>query len=179
MILDLCDSYYLQIQKQMKIINPGQMFGGVIQSRDWPASPPLASTLYLLFLSSQAIGGSESQNLFELTLQWSWVTIGTDIQPNQQAANRGDRYRTSLMIMSNLRSANYPSYCPKRTIAGVDAEGDLTVNSINQLAVGGAESIWWSKLTMMPKQDNAKSGFVYGAASVRVYGWDDVLASVA
>lgn len=179
MLIDSVDSYYMTIQRQMAIISPGQLFAGVIQARDFPMTPPLQNALYLLVISAQPIGGTESQNLYEILCQWTWLSIGTDIQPNQQAANRGDRYRASMAIVNSLRNANFPSYCAKSTISSVDAEGDLTVTPINGPAVGGAESIWWSKLSFQPKQDNPKSGIVYGAASVRIYCYDDVMASVA
>src|ERR1035438_5650375 len=113
MLIDICDSYYLYVQSQMAIVAPGQNFGGLIQGRDWPATPPFPDTLYLLYIHAVSLGGTESQNYFEIICQWSWIDIGTDIQPNQQKANRGDRWRTSMAIQSNLRQANYPSFCPK------------------------------------------------------------------
>ena len=179
MLIDIIDSYFLAVQAQMGIVNPAQMFGGVIQARDFPATPPFPDTLYLLYIGAVALGGTEAQNYYEILCQWSWIDIGTDIQQNQQKANRGDRYRTSMQIQSNLRQANYPSFCPKRTWTANAQTGALVGTLINGVVVGGAESIYWSKLTFMPKQDNPKSGFIYGAASVRLYAWDDVIAVVA
>lgn len=179
MLIDVVDSYYIQVQQQMTIVAPGQLFGGVIQGRDWPSTPPSADTLYLLYVGAVALGGTEAQNYYEILCQWSWLDIGTDIGQNQQKANRGDRYRTSMAIQSNLRQANYPSFCPKKTWTADPNTGELTGTFINGVLVGGAESIYWSKLTFMPKQDNPKSGFIYGSASLRIYAWDDVLAAVA
>lgn len=179
MLIDIIDSYWLQVQSQMGIIAPGQQFGGVIQGRDWPGTPPLPDTLYLLFMGAVSLGGTEAQNYYEILCQWSWIDIGTDIQANQQKANRGDRWRTSMAIQSNLRQANYPSFCQKKTWNVNAQTGELIGTAINGVLVGGVESIYWSKLTFMPKQDNPKSGFIYGAASLRIYAWDDVLQAIA
>jgi hypothetical protein len=181
-LLDVVDSYFLQVQAQMQLIDPSQMFGSVIQARDWPMTPPLEGALYLLFVNAVALGGSESQNYYELLCQWNWLLIGSDIQGNQVTANRGDRYRKSMKIQDNLRQANYPSFCAKKNYTVNPGTGALLGSYVIQNGVPNDvpwESLHWSKLTFMPRQDNPKSGFVYGAASLRIYCWDDVLEAVA
>jgi hypothetical protein len=164
----------------MVTIAPSQQFAGIINARDWPMTPPIEGALYLIFIQANPLnGGTQSQNKFEYICQWMWYLIGTNIPSSEQAENRGDRYRTSMGIVQNLRQANYPCFCKKQTYSCNPVTGVVTGTPFTSPSVGGAESIWWTFPKFMQKSDNNKSGLVYGICAVNVYGFDDVLASVA
>lgn len=172
-MIEPLDSYYSYIAARMAAIDSTQKMCGVVAARDWPLTPPIEGGLYLLFLSAVPTTGTESQIFYEYSCQWNWLLIGTDISPTQQAENRGDRYRKSMQIVKNLRQANFPSFCSKKSFAA-NAQGTVT-----QMVYDPIESIWWSHLRMMPRADNDKSGLVYGAAALQLFAYDDVLATAS
>ena len=178
-LIDGVDSYYSAIVAQMAVIDPSQVFNGYAQATDWPGTPPnVTGGLYLLVLTSLPIGGTEAQILYRHACQWVWIIIGTDIQANEQAANRGDRFRQNFVIESNLRQANYPGFCQKKTYSA-DSEGNVTSQPVQSVyPVSNVESVWWSRPRFMPKQDQS-SGLVYGAAAVDVFAYDDVAVAIA
>jgi hypothetical protein len=179
-VIEAIDTYYDYVARQMATAATSQAMCGYIAAQDWPLTAPVEGGLYLLYLTSVPVAGGESQILYQHQLQWVWLLIGTDIKINQVAENRGDRYRTNIMIMQNLRQANYPSFCPKKTFTVNSQTGVITgVGFGQQPGIGGADSVWWSKLRFMPKQDNDRSGLIYGAAALQLYAYDDVLPSVA
>ena len=176
-LVDAIDTYYSYIVKQMATVAPSQSMSGYIAARDFPLTPPVENSLYLLFISATPVGGTEAQTLYQFLCQWNWLIIGTNIQANQQAENRGDRFRTNMGIISNLKQASYPGFCLKNTYA-VGASGNVIGTNVIQAGVGTTESIWWSRPQFTPKQDNQKTGLIYGTATVRLYCFDDVLTSV-
>ena len=178
-MIDTLDTYFSYCKTQMALVNSSQRFGGVIMARDWPLTPPIQGALYLLFLSAvPQNAGTPSQALYEYFCQWVWLYIGTDIQQNQQAANRGDRYRSNLQIIGNLRQANYPGFTRKMTYSA-DSQGNVTSTPVVGVYPPSAiEMIRWTQPRFMPKQDE-KSGLVFGAAAVSVFGYSDVDVLVA
>lgn len=187
MLISVLDSYFSHVKRQMATLNAqvtingnlvSQPFGGVTNARDWPQTPPIEGALYLLFLSAVPRGGSQAQREYEYFCQWVWIIIGKDIGAAAQAANRGDKYRQGLVIQDNLRQANYPGYCQKMDYTA-DAQGNVSsAASASLYPVSSVESIHWTPLRFIPKTDE-KSGLVYGAAAVELYGYDDVSVLVA
>jgi hypothetical protein len=172
------DSYYAYVVQQMAIVDSAQKFGGLISARDWPQTQPIDSALYLLFLNAVPVGGTESQIKYQYFCQWNWLLIGNDIAANQQASNRGDRWRSSMKIAGNLRQANYPGFCQKTAFA-VDAQGNFTATPVtSSVPYSQYEGVYWTKLKFIPRQDE-KAGLIYGAASLQLYAYDDVLAAIA
>ncbi len=179
-MISILDSYANYVADQMAAVNPDRVFGGIIQSRDFPQTHPIPGALYLIILGHRALDdhSTEDNMLYEFTCQWTWFTQGTDIAQDQVAANRGGRYRETMQIATDLRNANYPGFCAKSTTTVDTSTGVITqtpfVSSIN----GGWEMIRWSRLTFQPRQDQ-KSGIIYESATVRVTGYSDVDATVA
>src|SRR5512140_3210869 len=100
------DSYFLNCQAKMaslgaatNVIINGQSvpqpFAGIVHASDWPQTPYVEGSLYLLLLEAKPIGGTDSQTLYEFICQWSWILIGSDIGKGQVGQNRSDRYRTN------------------------------------------------------------------------------------
>jgi hypothetical protein len=194
MLIDILDSYFLFTQSQMAAINAqvyingaavAQPFGSILQARDWPLTEANEGALYLLILSANPVGGSVNQTIYEFICQWTWLLIGTNLTYGQVGANRGDRYRTNLQIMSNLRQAHYPGFCQKKTITGVNQNTQAitqvpatsTVPYVSS-PYNTVESIWWTRLRFPFKQDQ-QSGVVYGVGAFSLYGIDDAYASLA
>jgi hypothetical protein len=187
------DSYFTYLQNQMAILNTAglgmvtingntvpQPFGGVVNARDWPATPPDEGALYLLVLNTVP-GGivSQTQMGYEYFCQWTWLLIGTDIQPTQMVQSRADRYRQNMQIMKNLRDATYPGWCVKQDYSA-SQQGVVTgVPSSTLVPYNTIEMVIWSNLRFMPKQDNQKSGLVFGAAAVELQAYDDISQAVA
>jgi hypothetical protein len=194
MIADVIDSYYLFVQQQMAAIGAQayvngvtvpQPFAGVVFARDWPLTEIAESALHLVIISANAVGGSVNQTIYEFVCQWNWLLIGTNLTYGQVGANRGDRYRTNLQIMNNLRQAHYPGFCQKQSITGVNQNTQALTQTPSSSTVPYAsnpyntvESIWWTKLRFPFKQDQ-QSGVVYGVGAFSLYGIDSALASLA
>jgi hypothetical protein len=178
-VIEAIDSYFLYVKQQMSIVDSAQQFGGVVNAHDWPQMEPADGTLYLLYMNSFAMDeGTEAQNKFQHMCQWVWVLVGDDIAEDQQAMNRGSRWRQHMQIQHNLRQANFPSFCAKKQYTADAQTGVVTGTPYTQAIYGGAESVWWSMLRFMPRFDQMKSGLVYGAASVTLYSYDDVLTAL-
>ena len=114
--------------------------------------------------------------------------IGTDIQENQKSENRGDRYASNMIIMENLRQANYPGFCFAKdysansngTVTGAQAKTYMPgAASGSLIQTSPVEMLRWTDLRFMPKNDNQKSGLIYGAASVELYARSNVLPAIA
>src|SRR5262245_49025796 len=135
-MIEVIDSYYTYVKQQMGIVDAQQRFGPIIQARDWPQTPPLDSTLYLIVINaSPIVPSTPSVMLYAYSVQWIWLVMGNDIQPNERKENRGDRYRNSFSMMKNLRDANFPGYCPKKLFEA-DASGVITSNGFTSYEVG-------------------------------------------
>lgn len=184
------DSYYSYVVQQMTALGATvtingstvpQPLGGVINADDWPLVPPIEGGLYLLFLSAQPAvdPGTWAQQRYEYFCQWQWLLIGENIQPAELASNRGDRYRQNFQIMSNLKQANYAGFCQKKSYA-CSTEGIVTGTPVQSVyPYSSIEMVTWGQLRFMPRQDNQKSGLVFGAAAVELLAYDDVNVLVA
>ena len=179
-MIEVLDTYYNQVVNQMAVVSPTQAFGGYIDAQDWPQTPLVDSSLILVFLSAVPVSRNpeEAEILYQYQCQWVWTVMGTDIQAGQVGSNRGDRFRTNFIIIQNLRQANYPSFCAKKSYSVNETTGVVTGTSFTSPSIGGADSIWWSKLRFMPKSINQSSGLVYGAAKVDLYSYDSVLSTI-
>jgi len=176
-LVSVIDSFYTYVATQMATIDPTQKMAGIISARDWPLTAPIEGALYLAVLAHRPVGGTESQIAYAFTCQWLWFLRGTNIGVGQQAEDRGDRYRRSMVIATNIRNAHYPGFCSKRDFA-VDGTGNITQTGYTSYLVGGAESVRWTRPAFAPRQDDA-SGLLYEAATTVVTGMDDVLTAIA
>ncbi len=187
------DAYFQYVAAQMAVLQAkvlvngaliNQPMGGVVNARDWPATPANEGALYLLFLNANPSEAdpmvSQSQMAYEYFCQWVWMLIGTDITNTQQAQSRSDRYRANFQIIQNLRQANYPGFCQKKDYSADPQTGAISSTpSASLFPVSSIEMVTWSNLKFMPKSDNDKSGLVFGAASVDLHAYDDVSILVA
>jgi hypothetical protein len=173
-VIKSLDSYWTTIVNRMATVDSTQRFGGFIDSRDWPMTAPIEGALYLLFLQAVPVGGTESQIFYQYICQWSWLLIGENISATEQESNRGNRRRENMKIIDNLRQANYPSWCEKKSYTANTQTGVISSASVRD-----GESLWWSRLRFIPRADNDKSGLIYGVATFQLYSYDDVLAAIA
>jgi hypothetical protein len=179
-MISVLDSYYSFVKTQMGTVDTTQTFGGIVNARDWPQTQPVEGALYLLFIQavpSPAIR-STAQVLYEFICQWNWYLIGTDIQPNREAANRGDRYRSTMQVSKNLRNANFPNFCQKYDFSVSPSGAMITTPSASTYPDSPMESIWWTPVRVATRADNEKSGLTYGIGAVSVYGFEDVDADL-
>ena len=187
-LTSIIDSYYVAVANQMQAIGatvevngqtiPQALFGP-LDARDWPQTPPIEGTAYLLIVGANPIGGTEAQTLYDFTCQWTWLLIGTDISAGVVGPNRGDRSRANRQIMSNLRQANTPRWTQKLSYAVNPQTGALTgvpVQSIVPMSM--QEMVWWTPLQFRIQPDNQRSGLLYSTASLRICGYDDALPAV-
>ena len=187
------DSYFSYIVQQMAILNAAglgmvtingsqvpQPFGGVVNARDWPQTPPIEGALYLLVINAVPLGEkSQSQMGYMYFCQWVWLLIGTDIQMSQLGQSRSDRYRQNFQIQDNLVSANYPGFCVKKDYS-VNQQGVVSsVGSSTTVPYNTIEMVTWTDPKFMPKADNEKSGLVFGAAAVELHAYSDIPLAVA
>lgn len=172
--IDSIDTYYAWVAQQMQTANPARVPSllGCVLASDWPQLEIVDGGIYLLYVNSIPNGGTKAFPLYTHFLQWVWLLLGDDITANQQAANRGDRYRNHAAIQEDLRQANFPGFAQKVSIAIDPANGAATFIQSNP-----EEMIRWSELKM-PTKYNLKAGSIYGTASVEVYGYDAVLSAV-
>lgn len=189
MLVDPLDTFITYVRNQLNTLNATVTINGVsqpqrvaevINARDWPLTAPVEGVLYLLFQKAVELPqGTQAQQLYEYMCMWVWLVIGQDIQANQQGANRGSRYRTNMQILSNLRQAHYAGFCPKTSLSA-DSQGNLTSTPVmSEYPYSNVETIWWSRLSMMPRNDNQKSGITYGAAAFSLFSFEDVSVLVA
>lgn len=179
MLVSTLDTYYNQVVTQMQNVSPTQAFGGITNARDWPLTPLIFGALYLLVGAKLATGGTDAQVLYEYQCQWTWLLVGTDIQANQVAENRGDRYRTNAAIEDNLRQANFPRWCNKQSASVNASTGAVTFTGVSSVTPSSStEQIYWTKINFATRFDNEKSGVVYGVGAVKIYGYDDTLPNL-
>ncbi len=155
----------------MQTVNPVRVASlkGIALAQDWPQLQIVDGALYLLYLTSVPIGGTKSFPLYKHFMQWVWLLLGTDIQANQQAANRGDRYRTHLAIQEDLKQVSYPGFAWKMVATEDPDTGVVTFTQTNPM-----ELVQWSDLKM-PTKFNIKAGAIYGTAAVEIQGYDATL----
>jgi len=195
-LISILDTYYSFIKSQMSLLGAtitvsingqptpiAQPFGGVVNAADWPQQPlvnPVTpeGTLFLLVINAVEVPSrevsTESQTLYQFQCQWVWVLLGSDIQNGQQGMNRGDRYRTNLQIIDNLNQSHFPGFTQQKDYA-VDSEGNVTSQfSTTPYPANPIEIVRWSNLRFMPKSENQKTGLVYGAAQVDIFGYSNI-----
>jgi hypothetical protein len=185
-LISVVDSYYSWIVHQLGVLGAkitvngnliDQPVCGIVNARDWPQTRPVEGGLYLLVLNQVPGGGTISQRQYQYFCQWSWMLIGQDIQQDQLVQNRADRYRQCMQVEENLRQANYPGFTGQQNVTS-DIQGNLTFTpSLTPPNI--FESIRWSELRFMPKDDNKQSGLLFGAAAVEVYAFSAVNPLVA
>jgi hypothetical protein len=196
------DTYYAYVVQQMLAINAqvsvngatiAQPMCGYVAARDWPMTPPIEGGLYLLFLNAVPTDDqSRAQKEYEYFCQWVWILIGQDIQADDTSQNRASRYASNMQIMENLRQAHYPGWTVEQRfqptiIGGLPTGGVTGVPTKTQMPGPGSsviqtspiEIVRWTDLRFIPRQDNQKSGLIYGAAALELYARSDVLPAVA
>ena len=188
MILSTLTSYLSYVAKQLQtagaqiILNGAStplLVGGIVQAQDWPQIEIQEGVLYLLF--QKITPGNElkskTQRQYIYHCQWSWILIGTDIAPSQQAMNRGDRFMTDMLIMQYLKEANYPGFCQKMDYSASSLGVVSAIPSVSAFPVSKYESIVWDDLDFMPRPDNKASGVLYNAAGVTISAYEDMAAA--
>lgn len=186
MIVSAVHSYYSYVAAQLVVIGAQvwingqsvtQQTGGIVDARDWPLTPAVEGTLYLISGRIQPVtGGTPGQTLYLYDLQWTWFFIGTDLAAGQSGNNRGDRHYSNAQVTENLRQANFPGFCQKYDYA-VDPVSGLVIPTPASTTVpwSPAETIRWTAPNFAPRFDADSSGIDYGAASVELYAYSDVL----
>ncbi len=156
-----------------------QPISGISLAQDWPEAPVQDSCLYLIVQRMQPTGKSKSQRQYNYHCQWTWLILGSDIQPGEQAQNRGNRYMANMQIMQNLKEANFPGFCQKMDYQVNPALGTVSaIPSASTYLPSRTERILWNELNFMPRQNQGgDSGVLYNAASVLVTGWEDMATS--
>jgi hypothetical protein len=184
MLVSVIDSYASYVAARFQALNAQvtingttgpQQFGGVVTAQDWPQAPVIEGAAYLIVQKILPRGNSKVQRQYLFLCQWTWLLIGTDIAANQQALNRGDRYRTDMQIMQNLKEANFPGWCQKidYSVSGVGVVSG-TPSAFAGPPPSTEEWVFWDDLEFAPRQDNMKSGLLYNAAGVTLMGWEDM-----
>lgn len=174
-LVDSIDSYYGWVLQQMQTQNAARasMFRGASLAADWPQVEIEDGAIYLLLLSSVDTGkGTRYAPLYMHFMQWVWILLGTDIQSSQVAANRGDRYRTHLGIMEDLRQANYPGFCQKAFMTQ-----PVITPTPGYTQSNPEEMVRWTEIRF-PTRWDFKNGVLYGTGVVEVQGYDVVNPAV-
>ena len=175
-IISSIDSYYAFVVKQMAQVNSSRVASmlGMAESQDWPQLEIVDGGIYLLHVGStpmQSRQSTEMFTLFEHAVQWVWILLGSDIQAADQAANRGDRYRSSLAIFEDLHHASYPGFCCKGEVT-VDAQGNVSMPITNPL-----EMVRWTGLRLR-KTQKIESGALYGVVATEIIGYEQMTPAV-
>jgi hypothetical protein len=168
---DVLDTYYVYIAGQLGKLNPARKPCGMVNAQDWPQVEIVDGGLYLLYLTSVELlsQGTKSQTYFEHYVQWAWMFLGNDLSASQIGMNRGDRYRSNLAVVEELRQAHFPGYCPKQF-----SQCDVHTGVVTLTPYSPVEMISWGMPKLGTRMDNAKSGVLYGTASLEVYGYSTV-----
>lgn len=160
----------------MATIAPSQKMGGLSDARDWPQLKAAENTLYLLSVAqSPTMSGTPGNPGWRYTLQWNWITIGTDIRPGQVASNRGDKSQTNTSIQDMLGKAHYPHFAQVCTFVA-DPVNIGQLISTPDISQG---QIRWTRPDFRGSNDFRKSGALYGVGSVNLYFESDIPNSIA
>lgn len=173
-MIEAIDSHYQSVKQRVLALNSARQFGGIMEARDWPTQPQLFDAFYLLTLGFTPLGKqaySATSLIVSHLLQWVWIGKGTDIQSGIVGANRGDRYRTSLRMQTELLNGLYPYFTQKQTWAADQNTGKVTGTPVQP-----PESILWTPPVFHSRTDKA-SGLIYGAASVNLTSMTDSIAA--
>jgi hypothetical protein len=169
--VDIIDSHWVYVTQRIVAQFPTQLIGGIVEARDWPFTQAIDQALYLVtgnVRNARNVNSQQSQ-LSTYAARWSWPVIGTNLQQGNQAANRGDRYRTAETIKSIMAYGLYPGYTQKQQYSVQD---DGTGNPILVTTTPYAyESVWWSKADFAEKIDTT-TGILYGYAAVAISSFE-------
>lgn len=172
-MIDAVDTFYKHVKERMATINPARVMGGYMDAQDWPPNPITFDTLYLLQVADDTASKeswSQAVQIYEMNLQWQWITKGTDVTSTADVMgkNRGDRVRTSFQIMEEIRKAMFPGYTTKNSYA-VDAGGTVNATALN-------EPIMWNRPQFRVRVDK-ESGLSYGIAIVKLINMTELIES--
>lgn len=171
-LIDSIDTFYKWVFDKMAILDSTQRFRGIVQAQDWPnVTIDPDGGLYLVVLASNPIPEESRpyQTYYEHFVQWNWIWMGTDIQANQVAANRGDRYRKQAGSFEKLRQCHFPGFAPKLAIEGYDpVTGSGTFTPYSPV-----EMVKWTPPKLQTRvQDQA--GILYGVATLQISAYSTV-----
>jgi hypothetical protein len=137
----------------------------MLNAQDWPpkGADLILNAFYLLVLGEEPVGKSGFSPAVPIkfhVVQWNWIIKGSDLQPGEQLANRGDRYRIMQAMKWELTQGMFPNYAPKQTW-----------NIVNGVFTGspipGAQAITWTPIKFhesYPKD----SQLAYGVGETRI-----------
>lgn len=161
--LDALDSYYGFVKGRILAFNPSRVVKGMLNAQDWPPKDVTLSAFYLLVLGEEPVGRSGFSPAVPIKfhlVQWTWIIKGSDLQPGERLANRGDRYRIMQAMKWELTQGMFPNYAPK-----------LTWNLVNGVFTGTpfspAMSITWSPVSFHERYPE-DSQVAYGTGSTRI-----------
>src|SRR5580692_11732009 len=95
--LDALDSYYQYVKGRIIAFNNQRVVKGMLSAQDWPPKQVTLNAFYLLDMGEEPVGKQGFSPAVPIKfhlVQWTWIIKGSDLQPGERLANRGDRYRT-------------------------------------------------------------------------------------
>lgn len=152
-------------------MNAARKVHGIIDAAEWPPDKVDMEAFYCLFLSATPGKGTPASPLYTYKMQWVWLITGTDIQASQQQANRGDRYRTHLVMCEELRQGLYPNFGEKLVFSV-----DIDTGSLKSQSLDPQEYLWWSPGIFRHRVDD-KSGLLYGFVDVSMNSWTGLITA--
>jgi hypothetical protein len=174
-VIDAPDSFSEAVRARILAVNPARNVVGVIDASEWPPAKVSMESFYCLLLAITPSGGrpafTPSAPMYSYRLQWVWVIAGTDIQPTQQQANRGDRYRTHLAMCEELRVGLFPNFGEKLHFSLDQTSGNIVGTSLNP-----QEFIWWSPGAFRHRVDKV-AGLLYGFVDVSLNSWSALISA--
>ena len=177
---DAVDSHYQYVRARIIAQNSNRVFGGILTAQDWPSKPIKFDAFYLLVLGESSVGRQGYSGTVPIkfhTLQWVWITKGTDLIQGIKAANRGDKYRIVQQMKQELQNAFSPNFTEKLSWALV-ATGQPAPNDAKWTGTSKdpKEFIWWTPVEFHEKVDK-DSGVMYGSANTRIQDMMDAITT--
>jgi hypothetical protein len=162
--LDALDTYYQWVKARIVTFNSARVVSGMLNAQDWPPKFVKLNSFYLLVLGEEPVGKSGFSPAVPIKfhlVQWTWIIKGSDLQPGERLANRGDRYRIMQAMKWELTQGMFPNYCPKMTW-NINAQGSFV-----GIPFVPALAITWTPVSFHERFDK-DSGVAYGTGSTRI-----------
>jgi hypothetical protein len=161
--LDALDSYYQYVKGRIIAYNNQRTVAGMLAAQDWPPKSVKLNSFYLLDMGEEPVGKQGFSPAVPIKfhiVQWTWIIKGSDLQPGERLANRGDRYRIMQAMKWELTQGMFPNYAEKQTW-----------NLVNGVFTG-ASLVPKIFMTWIPVSFHTNypkdSGLAYGTGSTRI-----------
>lgn len=161
--LDAPDTFYQFVKGRIIAFNSQRIVAGMLNAQDWPPKNLKLEAFYLLLLGEEPVGKSGFSPAVPIKfhiVQWTWIIKGSDLQPGEQLANRGDRYRKMQAMKWELTQGMYPNYAPKQT-------WNIVNGVFKGTPVVGAQALTWTPVSFH-EQYPKDSQMAYGVGSTRI-----------